>query len=197
MNKYRLSTWGMFVVWFALLGGCISQGKVFKVEPTPNFAEPVPVRLVPFDVDRNDPYETDYFFATGAYWTSVFSNDQAISETFTITEAHLEVHSNVIQGGQFTYFIQGVLTCEGVEYSIDAEGQRSFAFNPTAAQREAIQRGIVSTIDSINRNLELCRESTTDFDDYDRLRELKSLKDEGILTEAEFEAEKKKILEPD
>lgn len=67
------------------------------------------------------------------------------------------------------------------------------------ARSDAIQRTILSAVDSIEQHLDQCQATAQPepraVDKYDQLIKLKHLLDEGILTKAEFEAQKKKLLE--
>jgi hypothetical protein len=177
---------------------CVSEGSIVEIEPGHRFAETILVRLVPFDSERRDPFDEggfDLLIATGPYWTNVFTDNEDVQETFTIVDARLV--GDGFGTVHYTYIVKGELTCGGQKYEINTKGSRSANFAVENARREAIQNAIVSTTDKIRQYLESCRADEQQSDKYQKLRELDSLRGEGILTEAEFEAEKRKILGQD
>lgn len=184
-----------------ILSACTADGIVYELPPSGAFTASVPIRLVPFDPMRLDPYKQgnrNDFIRTGPFWTLVFSDSSHIAESFSITDARLE--DNGPHGKYLaTYFVEGELSCGGNTYPIKAQGSRSANVRMEKARSDAIQRTILSAVDSIEQHLDQCQATAQPepraVDKYDQLIKLKHLLDEGILTKAEFEAQKKKLLE--
>ena len=187
-----------------LLCGCVTEGTVTELPPIASFSKSVPVRLEPYDPDRVDPLREefeDHFIRTGPYWTLVFTDSENIQEVFTINNAHM--HDNGFSPRtMFTYKVEGELACGGKVYPIDAQGSRSTGSRVQLAKAQAIERTMVSLVDKIEKYLRRCERVAREIpprkrqvvDVYDELLKLKELLDMGILTQAEFESEKRKLL---
>ena len=188
----------------AVLCGCVTQSPIDELPPTATFSKSVPVRLNPYDPQRVDPLREEFrdrSIRTGPYWTRVFTDSRDVAEIFTIKEAHM--HDNGFSPRtMFTYNIEGELFCSGRVYPITAQGSRSTGSRVDLAKSQAIERALVSLADSIEKYLQRCDRAAREIpppkrqavDVYDELLRLKDLVDKGILTQAEFEAEKKKLL---
>jgi hypothetical protein len=186
-----------------ILSACAADGIVYELPSSRAFTASVPVRLVPFDPMRLDPYKQgkhNEFIRTGSRWTVVFSDDARIAETFSITSARLE-DDGLVGNYLATYFVEGDLSCGGNIYPIKALGRRSASLQIDKARSDAIERAILSVAMSIEKHLAQCQLTVQpeprEVDMYDELIKLKQLRDEGILTEAEFEAQKEKLLQPE
>ncbi len=189
----------------ALLAGCVTEGTVKDLPPITSFSESVPVRLEPYDPYRVDPLREefeDHFIETGPYWTLVFSESEGIDEVFTIKNAHM--HDNGFSPRtMFTYKIEGELACGGKVYPIHAQGSRSTGSRVVLAKGQAVERALTSLVDTIEKYLSRCERMARQapppkrqaLDVYDELLKLHELVEKGILTRAEFETEKKKLLE--
>jgi len=101
----------------------------------------------------------------------------------------------------FTYLVEGELTCGGSVYPIKAQGSRSAKMRVEKAKSDAIQRALLKVVESIEKHLEHCKANlnsemrgSDEVDLYDELVKLKELLDQGILTQAEFDAQKQKLL---
>ena len=184
-----------------VLSACTADGIVYELPLSAAFTASVPIRLVPFDPMRVDPYKQgkhNDFIRTGPHWTVVFSDSSHIAETFSITHARLE--DNGFDGKYLaTYFVEGELSCGGKIYPIKSQGSRTANVRKEKARSDAIQRAILSAVDSIEKHLDQCQATVQPepraVDMYDELIKLKQLLDEGILTKDEYEAQKKKLLE--
>ena len=189
----------------ALLAGCVTEGTVKELPPIAAFSESVPVRLEPYDPYRVDPLREefeDHFIRTGEYWTRVFSESEDIQEVFTIKSAHM--HDNGFSPRtMFTYKIEGELACGGKVYPIHAQGSRSTGSRVQIAKGHAVERALTSLVGTIEKYLSRCERMARRapppkrqaVDVYDELLKLNDLVEKGILTKAEFESEKKKLLE--
>ena len=188
-----------------LLCGCVTESVVDDLPPSTSFSVSVPVRLNPYHPQRVDPLREEFrdrMIRTGPYWTQVFSNSADIEEVFTIRKAHM--HDNGFSPRTlFTYSIEGDLYCAGKVYPIKAQGSRSTGSRVELAKSQAIERALVSLVDSIEKYLVRCERAGREIpppehqvvDVYDELLKLKELVDKNILTQEEFESEKKKLLE--
>jgi len=184
-----------------ILSACTADGIVYELLPNGELTASVPVRLVPFDPIRLDPYKQgkhNDFIRTGPRWTLVFTDDPRIAETFSITSARLE-DDGLIGKYLVTYYVEGDLFCGGNTYPIEAQGRRTANVRIEKARSDAIERAILSVVNAIEKHLDQCRATAQpeprEVDMYDELIKLKQLLDEGILTKAEFEAQKEKLLE--
>ena len=186
------------------LSGCVTEDAINELPPSASLSVSVPVRLNPYDPQRVDPLREEFrdrSIRTGPYWTQVFTDSQDIDEVFTITNAHM--HDNGFSPRtMFTYNIEGDLFCSGKVYPIKAQGSRSTGSRVELAKSQAIERAMVSLVDSIEKYLRRCERVAREIpppkrevvDVYDELLKLKELVDKGVLTQAEFDAEKKKLL---
>ena len=184
-----------------LLNGCVvSQGHVYTPELTQISSVSVPIRLIPYEFERIDRFGYD-FALTGPFWTGRFTDNEEIDETFTIvtTESAEELG---FSKSTITYFVIGELSCGGMTYPIKAQGSRSYTTDQRRikAIRDAIERAIESVVDSAIQFIATCRavenKSGPDADDiYTELTKLDELREKGIISQEEFEALKKKILE--
>jgi hypothetical protein len=193
------------VIVLLLAGTSVAENSVKELSFSAESGNALQVRLEPFDPQRTDPYLGQRRYdqvRTGPFWTTAFSGSDLAADTFTIKEAWLEDLDGQRQY-LFAYNVEGEFQCDGKLYPIKARGLRSTNFRPDTARAQAIQRAIISVADSIQHSQRRCtQETATDpmprrspVDVYDELLKLKELVDRGILTEEEFEAQKKKLLE--
>jgi len=95
----------------------------------------------------------------------------------------------------FTYRVSGTLACEENKYPIQAEGSRNAAWAITTAMHEAVEQAVVQMARQSELLVEKCDNSgSSRLDSYEELSKLEELRRDGIITDEEFEAEKKKIL---
>ena len=192
----RLINCTFLLVAFGLVG-CVGDGYVYRIEPSDSFTGPVNIRLIPFDVERTDPYDYsgpyNQFIVTGPYWTQIFSDSETIDETFTIVKANLVV--DIRYSAHWTYFIDGEFQCGGATYPISTQGYRSAMYAVKNAMRESIQLGISSAAEMAMQFLEACKKTGSSTDDiYSELTKINELREQGIISEEEFEVLKKKVF---
>lgn len=174
------------------------------VEPGADFFGVIPVRLIPYDETRIDPFTVlgkPNSIITGPYWTRIFSNDQSIEESFTISSAELEsvLPRGMFKKVQYTYSVEGTLQCMGNTYNVSTRGEERAAFAKSAhlnAMRLAIQQGVKRAAAIGMDHIEAChRKRPEPKDVYSELEKLGELRDKGILTDEEFEQQKKRLLD--
>lgn len=201
-----------FVAALFLMSGCSNTGKPARWnEDVQAFAppvkikhDPVDIRLIPYDPNRKDPIrdfpKPEYnAVLSGGYWTKTFVGDENSDASFTIDSAEW-----VIRGGSIAthiYNVVGHVTCNNTDFPILATGGDSSGWAVLPAMADALRAAVVDAATQASAIADNCRQQAPPPDGsvstskYDDLRKLGELLDDGIITQKEFDEEKRKILD--
>ena len=170
----------------------------------------VDIRLMPEGLDRLDEYKLYEGFSrneekvayfevnTGPVWAAIFSGSENSPATFHIDSAKLEAYyCGYGCGRMYTYTISGMLDCKGTNHPIVAEASENVAWVAPAMQI-SVEQAILKVAREAELKIKRCNnQAEPDVDLYDELIKLDELRQKGIITDEEFEIEKKKILRSD
>jgi len=135
------------------IAGCASNPKPFKLDDAGGQQRWQASDMIDVAVSDADRTRLDEHFGlfgkfpgtveTGPIWARIFIGN-ADSPKFTITSAKLQ--DETLAAGfamRIHYVVDGVLTFNGREYPIHAEGARATGGIPWPAMHEAVQLGVV------------------------------------------------------
>jgi hypothetical protein len=185
-----------------LLHGCktLSEPPRPVLQPTEQLPElVVDVALAGGDSERVEPAyvpphpEPVVFYKTGEVWKRFFlGSPSRARSSLHITNGRLD-WSNTLFTKRITYTVDTVLTYDAREFPLHAEGVGAYQINLEAAIGDAVYAAIASMekqISAITADRASARPSVGD-----RLRELTRLYKEGLISEAEYEAKRRELLD--
>ena len=212
-----LRTPAFFIITVGTIGlvGCAPTGFNTKTgmfdPPAIVRTGPVVIRLIPSDPNRVDPFSvvstqrpTPYDkILTGPFWNPVFVGNDESNASFTIESAKMS-----LQHGRdrrtYTYYVSGYVTCSGTNVPIASAGVRWTSRQPEKAMGDAINRAIADAAkkaESIATNCRLNKYKPNETPPIEALNQqltlLNDLREQGIITESEYQAQKEKLLESD
>lgn len=194
----------------ALLVGCGTTDKPAQLRGD-RLTETVDIRLLPATPQRIDDillFERDGVtpktirggatsIDSGPVWNSVFIGSEQSDITFTINSAVLEAYyCGYGCGFRYTYKVTGDLACNSKIFPVSTEGSQHAAWAMNNALHEAVELAVLGVAKRSMLIAEKCDDdSESRLGVYKELRELNELREQGIISDEEFEAEKKKILD--
>ena len=205
------------VIAAAMIGliACVPTGFNTKTgvfdPPALVYTSPVAIQLIPNDPNRVDPFSvvsesspSPYNkILTGPFWSPVFVGKDESDVSFTIESAKMTRR----KGGDrntYTYSIGGYVSCSGTSVPIASAGSRWTGQRHHKAMGDAINRAIADAAQKAQVIATDCRANNLKPNGAplvenlnQQLTLLNDLREQGVITESEYQAQKEKLLKND